>query len=919
MRAGKSSLKCRNNGNRNGGLNSTYDRLEARTLLAAYIPGEVLVQHQWGQPEQGLFAARTVINAQLLETIHTVTMKSAGVGPLERLQLPIGMSVEAAVQTLSHVAGVLYAEPNYVYQHTAISNDTRYLNGTLWGMYSDDLPTPVGPSGTTNVFGSQAEKAWDVGYTGSHSIVIGVIDEGIQITHPDLAANIWVNPFEIPNDGIDNDGNGYIDDVNGWDFYNNDKTVYDGTSDDHGTHVAGTIGGVGGNGLGVAGVNWNVTMVSLKFLGAGGGTTSNAVKAIDYLTDLKTRHGLNVVASNNSWGGTGNSQALLDAIVRGAQQQIVFVAAAGNAGTNNDSSPFYPANYNTTSGAGWDAVISVANITSSGNKASTSNYGLTTVDLGAPGSAIWSTVPNNSYASYGGTSMAAPHVTGAVALYRSAVPNATGLQTRNAILQNTTATSSMSGRTVTGGRLDVWKIMNSVPNVPDININNVSIVEGNSGSSQLIFTVTLSVATSTTVTVNYATADDSATAGSDYQAASGTVTFNPGVTSQPIAITVFGDTAIEPDETFFVHLSNAVGGNIVGSPGVGTIVNDDTEVVPDIWITDVTMNEGDSGTKNFTFKIKLSEATTKTVKVNFATANGTAIAGEDYEAKSGTVSVSPGATTKNVVIVVYGDLTIEPDETFFVNLSNPVNGNLIDSQGVGTISNDDFVLPNITINDVTANEGNSGSKTFTFKVKLSEPSTQTVKVSFQTADGTATAGEDYQAATGTITFPAGVVTKNLNVTVFGDTTPELNETFFVNLFNPVKGVITRTPGVGTIKNDDGSMSPPALRDGAAGSSGDPGWNPLALVRQDGDLEVRVAAIEPLIRRDRSTSPPVGLPSMTFDIVPVSAVTRTDRAMFSGRFGLLQRTHDAKSAAEYELERLTDREFETWDDRSLIAF
>jgi subtilisin family serine protease len=303
------------------------------------------------------------------------------------------------------------------------------------------------------------------GNVGSSSVVVGVIDEGIMYAHEDLAGQGWVNPFDPP-DGIDNDGNGYVDDVHGWDFDANDASTFDGTQDDHATHVAGTIGARGGNGKGVAGVVWNVTMINAKFLGRNGGTTANAVKAVDYITDLKVRHGLDIVATNNSWGGGGFSQALLDAIDRGGDAGILFVAAAGNGGNDgvgddNDRTPNYPSNYECTRGGtrGWDCVIAVAAITSGRGRASFSNYGARTVDVGAPGSGITSTLPGkrgrSSYGSYSGTSMATPHVTGAVALYAASHPTASVDQIKTAILSSAVPTPSLQGITVTGGRLNV--------------------------------------------------------------------------------------------------------------------------------------------------------------------------------------------------------------------------------------------------------------------------------------------------------------------------------------------------------------------------------------------------------------------------------------------------------------------------------
>lgn len=399
-----------------------------------HVPAEMLVQFKPGVAQALREAALNRVGGKFLEKIR---------GDLHRISLPQGANLAAAVRALHAQDAVDFAEPNWVYHHTAVSDDTYYTNGTLWGMYGDTSPLQ------TNQYGSQAGEAWNAGHNKCKGVLVGVIDEGVQYTHPDLKSNHWKNPAEIDGNGVDDDGNGYVDDTHGWDFDGNNKSVYDGTGDDHGTHVSGTIGGKGGNAAGVAGMCWVIKMVHAKFLGAGGGTTANAIKSVDYITDLKTRHNLNLVATNNSWGGGGFSQGLKDAIDRGGAANILFIAAAGNNASNNDVSPFYPASYTS------DALISVAAITSTGSLASFSNYGATSVDLCAPGQSITSTVPTNAYASYSGTSMATPHVTGAVALYAKNHPGLTAAALKSAILGTTTATSSCAGKTVTGGRLNV--------------------------------------------------------------------------------------------------------------------------------------------------------------------------------------------------------------------------------------------------------------------------------------------------------------------------------------------------------------------------------------------------------------------------------------------------------------------------------
>jgi len=684
---------------RSGGNAVSLEPLEDRRMLAAFAEGEILVQFAATASAAMRAQARGAVQGQALEVIQTKAMAQQAMGTLERVSLGRGMTVERAIAAIARRPGVVFAEPNWKLSTAAVSNDPYYTTSNrLWGMYGDDLPSASGGAGTTNQFGSQAEKAWDAGFIGSKSVVVGIVDEGIDVNHPDLQANIWVNPYD-PRDGVDNDGNGYVDDVNGWDFYSNDNTVYDGTGDDHGTHVAGTVGGVGGNGSGVAGVSWNVTMISTKFLGADGGYTSGAIKAIDYLTDLKTRHGVNVVASSNSWGGGGYSSALHSAIIRGAKAGILFVGAAGNNTSNNDATANYPSNYSTlqgtstTTAASYEAVIAVAALTSTGGLASFSNYGSTTVDIAAPGAGINSTLPGGAYGAYSGTSMATPHVSGAVAVYAAAYPNATSAQVRQAILGSARPTGSLAGLTVTGGRLDVAAALNAAPPV-GISVSGGSVIEGNSGTSRLAFTVTLSAPAATTVTVNYATGGGTATAGADYVAQSGLLTFAPGDVTKTILVDVIGDTAFESNETLGVSLTApSTNARIQTASATGTITNDDVQpppVTPTLAIGSVSALENAGGVR---FTVTLSQPVSTKVTVRFATANGTAVAGRtgDYTSASGTLTFNPGETVKVISVAVRNDALVEADETFFVDLSRASGATIATGRAVGTIVNDDGI------------------------------------------------------------------------------------------------------------------------------------------------------------------------------------------------------------------------------------
>ena len=330
-------------------------------------------------------------------------------------------------------------------------------------------------------------------------------------------------------------------------------------------------------------------------------------------------------------------------------------------------------------------------------------------------------------------------------------------------------------------------------------INDVSITEGNAGTSFATFTVLLSPASSNVVTVNYATANNTAIEPSDYQARSGTVTFQPGETSHDVIITANGDTAFEPNETFNVNLSIPTNATLGDSQGVCTIINDDAQ--PAVSIADAAVTEGNVGTTTAAFTVSLSNTSTQTITVNYATAGDTATSGTDFVATSGTATITPGLLSTTVNVTVNSDTTFEGNEFFLVNLTSPTNATINDNQATGIINNDDL-QPTISTNDVSMNEGNTGTSVAGFTASLSNPSSQTITVNYTTAEGTATAGSDYATSSGMLTFTPGQLTQPINVTVNGDTTSETNETFNVNLSGATNATIADNQGVGTINNDD---------------------------------------------------------------------------------------------------------------------
>lgn len=348
--------------------------------------------------------------------------------------------LQTRIEALRNSGLFQYVEPDYIVHHCAAPNDSAFLDGTLWSLrnYGQAGGLPGADISVTN--------AWDI-TKGSTNVIVAVIDTGIRYTHQDLANQMWHNPGEIPGNDLDDDGNGYIDDVFGINAITGTGDPFDG--DDHGTHCSGTIGAAANDGHPHVGVNWNVRLMGAKFLGEGGGDTGDAITCIEYTVKMGAR------VLNNSWGGGGYSRALFDAIKKAGDAGVLFVAAAGNYSINNDVTPFYPCSYPL------DNIISVAATDRSDQLADFSHYGAKSVDLGAPGVAIFSSTSTSdtSYELFDGTSMAAPHVSGAAGLILSAYPTADLTELKGRLLLGADPIPALAGKCVSGGRLNVYRAL----------------------------------------------------------------------------------------------------------------------------------------------------------------------------------------------------------------------------------------------------------------------------------------------------------------------------------------------------------------------------------------------------------------------------------------------------------------------------
>lgn len=416
---------------------------------AAQADDSILVMFKPGvsKEERLSIVKRSGASLRQLDTQgRDLKMRHIADGRIAKVMVPKGLNHDFLIKQLATHPAVEVAEPNYLVKALAIPGDPRF--GEMWALNN------TGQNGGTAGADISAVAAWDI-TTGSHDVVIGVIDSGMDYNHPDLIPNRWENDGSYP-------GHPY-----GYSTLNENNDPMD--SGSHGTHVAGTIGASGDNGVGITGVSWNVTLLPCQFLGSTGGSTAGAIECIDYYTDLKTNYGVNIKATNNSWGGGGFSETLRAAIQSGGDAGILFIAASGNDGADADVSPMYPAAYDL------DVIVSVASTDRNDDLSvfavGASNYGATTVDLGAPGSAILSTIPDNAYAAYSGTSMASPHVAGAAALLWSINPEITPLEMKTILMDSGDELTALEGKTVSGKRLNLVNALADADPTPSFRLS----------------------------------------------------------------------------------------------------------------------------------------------------------------------------------------------------------------------------------------------------------------------------------------------------------------------------------------------------------------------------------------------------------------------------------------------------------------
>ncbi len=540
-------------------------------------------------------------------------------GNVFNVKLPEGMNVHGAIRKMNDIPELGYSEPNYVLSKSATPNDASF--SSLYGMNN------TGQTGGTADADIDAVEAWDISSSASN-IIVAVIDTGVDLDHNDLAANVWTNSGETAGNGVDDDGNGFVDDVHGFDFANNDADPDDDNA--HGSHCSGTIGGVGNNGIGVAGVCWDVQIMAMKFLSSGGsGSLADALSCVNYAT----ANGAKVMS--NSWGGGGFSQSMFDAITAAHNQGALFVAAAGNSSNDNDTNPEFPAGYNVPN------VISVAASDHNDALAGFSSFGDQTVHLAAPGVNILSTTPGNNFSSFSGTSMACPHVSGAAALLMGQNSGLSHTEIKQLLMDTADDKPAFASTTISGGRLNLFNAMSQLGDFLEspsslsataVSSSQVNLSWTDNSSDETGFTVERKTGSSSFASIGSAAAN--ATSFSD-----STVSAGETYTYRVRAFNVDTESGFSNEASVFVGaaISGTVTQGTAGLAGVNIAVQENGVQVPpqssspgsalsdNSTVSDSVTVSGDGNIQSVSVTVNLNHAWIGALKVSIVHPDGTEI------------------------------------------------------------------------------------------------------------------------------------------------------------------------------------------------------------------------------------------------------------------------------------------------------
>ncbi|HUR56329.1 MAG TPA: S8 family serine peptidase [Opitutaceae bacterium] len=688
------------------------------------------------------------------------------VGDLQVIELPAGMPAQTALNLLKQTKEIAYAEADHVLKlQSTTPSDVRFGSGELWGLHNTGL------YGGTPGADIKAPEGWDI-RTSAPNVIVALVDSGVRMTHQDLAPNLWTNPGEIPGNGIDDDRNGVIDDVHGYNAWaeNGDPT------DDlgHGTHVAGTIGAAGNNGVGVVGVAWKVQLMVTKFTDpTGNGTISDAIECIDYVR----RMGAQVI--NASWGATWfDSAALRDAIASARDAGIIFVTVSSNGqGGNNDTTPVYPAGYDL------DNIVVATATDRNDQLAFFANYGPRSVDLGAPGYNIFSTWngSDTDYAYYDGGSMAVAHVTGAVALVRAHFPGEDYRKIIQRVLSGTDPLPSLAGKTTTGGRLNLFKALGGSMAPPTVSVAATDAAAAEAGTDPAVFTITRTGATTAPLSILSALGGTAAN-GSDYQTLRGTVTIPAGAAAAAVTVQPIDDTQFEGSETVTLTLSAAATYTTGTASATATIADNDAAPLPTVSVAATDPNAAEAGPDSATFTVTRTGATTAALSVSF-TLGGTATNGTDYQTLATSVVIPAGAASATVVVRPIDDTAVEDSETVVLTLAaNAAYAISGPSSATATIADNDKAasLPTVSISASIPLTIEMGLWNGQFTISRTGNTAQALTVRLAVS-GTAAAGADYARIADTVTIPAGRSSATVAVDPLRDRAIEPTETIIVTV------------------------------------------------------------------------------------------------------------------------------------------